>query len=422
MGLTLFTCVEIKLCINSLRSTSDPCCYWRRWSNDRENLVDWKFGNQLELSQWHSSTEECIFKAEVLYTMLLQLCHVRVPDQNAGSSLVGKKHPDIWRTWNKGRSGAKVWSLLRKKDNLSAQVWFTAPREQKNGNKSSIQRIVESKFQNTFKSMPEQTSSKSSSEDNSLACSCIFFHCKRWSSSLLSYHAHQSSCSWSSEGTTTTLCLGEHTKVKAAKISPRQLKTGTVVGPYWELRTSHPPCKQDSNHRYISWPFFSHYTNLGYTNCAGGQVSSPELSTLVLPWQSPRCSCSHACSMQAIKWQHSEAPLKRARVMENDSAELTTRQSLVCTTYLLVVMQGEQGHEKNRKKRKKQRHIQNKASKKLKSFWPLCQGIPVVNSMLFQRGKQDTYGQARIQALLGQEAEPSRNGLNSHQARADQGL
>lgn len=206
---------------------------------------------------------------------------------------------------------------------------LTAPWQQKNGDKSSIQRIVESKFQSTFKSMPEQTSSKSSSKDNGIVCSCIFFHCKRWSStSLLSYHAHQPSCSWSSEGMTTTLWLREHTKIKPAEVLPRWLQTGIVVGPNWELRASHPLHKQNSNHGYISWPFFSHYTNLDFTNCAGGQVSSPELSTLMLPWQSPRCSCSHACSVQAIKWQQPEAPLKRAHVKETDSAELITTQSL----------------------------------------------------------------------------------------------
>lgn len=153
--------------------------------------------------------------------------------------------------------------------------------------------------------------------------------CKKWrSTSLLSYHACQPSCSWSSEGMTATLWLREHMEVKAAKILPRQWKTGTVVGPIRELRASHPPHKQNSNHGYVSWPFFSHYTNLGFTNSAGGQVSSPELSTLMLPWQSPRCSCSHACSMWAIKWQRSEAPLKRAHVKETDSAQPITRRSL----------------------------------------------------------------------------------------------
>ena len=77
--------------------------------------------------------------------------------------------------------------------------------------------------------------------------------------------------------------LRENTEVKAAKILLRWLKTGTVVGPNRELRASHSPHEQDSNHGYISWPFFSHYANLGFTNCAGGQVSSPELSTLLLP-------------------------------------------------------------------------------------------------------------------------------------------
>lgn len=49
------------------------------------------------------------------------------------------KYLDIWRAWNKERSGAKVRSLLWKKDNLSAQMGFTAPWEQKNGDKSSIE-------------------------------------------------------------------------------------------------------------------------------------------------------------------------------------------------------------------------------------------------------------------------------------------
>lgn len=36
-------------------------------------------------------------------------------------------------------------------------------------------------------------------------------------------------------------------QVKAAKIPQRWLKTGTLVGPTQELRTSHPPHEQDSN-------------------------------------------------------------------------------------------------------------------------------------------------------------------------------
>lgn len=174
--------------------------------------------------------------------------------------------------------------------------------------------------------MPEQTSSKSSSKDNSIGCSYIFFHCKRWSStSLLNYYACQPSCSWSSEGMNTIL---KNTKVKGAEILPRWLKTETVVGPNQKLWARCPPHEQEFNHRYMSRPFFSHYTNLGFTNCARGQVSSPELSTLPLPWQSSRCSCSHACNVQAIKWQRFEAPLKRARVKEKDSTELVTRQFL----------------------------------------------------------------------------------------------
>lgn len=121
--------------------------------------------------------------------------------------------------------------------------------------------------------------------------------------------------------------LKENTKVKAEKILPIWLKRGTVVGPNQKHWASCPPHEQESNHGYISWPFFSHCTNLDFTTCAGGQVSSPELSTIPLPWQSSRCSCSHACSVQAIKQRRFEASLKRVRVKERDSAELVTRQS-----------------------------------------------------------------------------------------------
>lgn len=88
--------------------------------------------------------------------------------------------------------------------------------------------------------MPEQTSSKSSSKDNSIGHLYIFFHCKRWrSTSLLNYYACQPSCSWSSEGMNTI--LKDNTKVKGAEILPRWLKTGTVVGPNQKLCASCPP-------------------------------------------------------------------------------------------------------------------------------------------------------------------------------------
>lgn len=105
-------------------------------------------------------------------------------------------------------------------------------------------------------------------------------------------------------------------KVKAAKILPRWLKTRIVVGPNQELTASHSPHEQDSNHGdiyiYIYSGHFSHIILTLVSQTARGQVSSPELSTLLLPWQSPRCSCSHACSVQAIKWQRFEAPLKKS--------------------------------------------------------------------------------------------------------------
>jgi len=119
--------------------------------------------------------------------------------------------------------------------------------------------------------------------------------------------------------------------------------------------------------------------------------------------------------MQATKWQRSEAPLQRARVKETDSARADNQAAP--QSWLRKV-----NRDTKRIERKKHRHIQKKnPPKKLKSFRPLCQGIPVVNSTPFQRVKQDTYGHACVQEChawshLGQEAEPSRNNLNSPQA------
>lgn len=89
-----------------------------------------------------------------------------------------------------------------------------------------------------------------------------------------------------------------------------------MAGPNWEHRTSYPCCQQDSdhNHGYLSLPFFSHYTDLGFTSCAGGQVSSPGLSTLgsCFPDRVPDVAAVMLVTCRRLKWQLFDVPLKRA--------------------------------------------------------------------------------------------------------------
>lgn len=102
------------------------------------------------------------------------------------------------------------------------------------------------------------------------------------------------------------------------------------------------------------------------------------------------------------------------------AAELITRQSLGRyhrATHGHASWMGTQGGQKERTKGKFRKNIYKKKIRKKEMIALL--GILVVNSRLFWRGKWDTYGQACTQERCSsspseREANPSRNGPNSH--------
>lgn len=180
--------------------------------------------------------------------------------------------------------------------------------------------------------------------------------------------------------------------------------------------------------RYI-YIYTGHFSDIILTlvsQTARGQVSSPELSTLLLPWQSPRCSCSHACSMQAIKWQRFEAPLKKSSCEGNGFCRADNQavpQPVPHPYSWLCKVNGDT--KRIERKKKKLRHIQKKHSKKLLTTLP---GNPCSQLNAVPEGKagqgMDRHA-CRSTAPgpnLGQEAELSRNGLITHQAWLVQGL
>lgn len=87
-----------------------------------------------------------------------------------------------------------------------------------------------------------------------------------------------------------------------------------MAGPNLEHGTSYPRRQQDSDHGYLSLPFFSHYTDLGFTSCAEGQVSSPGLSTLGsrFPDRVPDVAAVMLVTCRRLKWQLFDVPLKTA--------------------------------------------------------------------------------------------------------------
>lgn len=196
-----------------------------------------------------------------------------------------------------------------------------------------------------------------------------------------------------------------------------------MAGPNWEHGTSYPRRQQDSDHGYLSLPFFSHYTDLGFTSCAGGQVSSPGLSTLGsrFPDKVPDVAAVMLVTCRRLKWQLFDVPLKTAhgKGMDISRADSQAVPRSVPQSYAWPCkLDGDARRTEGKNQRKVQKKNIKKKKIRKKEMIALL-GIPVVNSWLFWRGKQDTYGQACTQEHCSsspseREANPSRNGPNSH--------